>query len=87
MRKIKIGLILLFLVSIASCCKPVKEIEYVDRLVYEKPMVDSPVDTKYPELDVVINGDLVLYREMCKAQIDKCNVDKVTIYKQSQGIK
>ena len=77
---LKIGLILLSLTFIASCCKPVKEIEYVDRVEYRTPVIDKPVDTLPPEWKVSINGDMIEYREKCEAQIKKCNIDKRSMY-------
>lgn len=80
---IKIGLILLSLMLIASCCKPIKEVQYVDRIEYKTPVMSKPVDTLAPEWEVKINGDMVRYRDRCEAQIEKCNTDKEMMYKQA----
>lgn len=82
---IKIGLILLSLTFIASCCKPVKEIEYVDRVEYRTPLMSVPVPTKAPEWNVRINGDMLKYRAQCVAQIEKCNIDKQGLYDEVHG--
>lgn len=86
MKLLKIGTILLFLTFTASCTAPKKEIEYVTKVVYETPEVSRPVKTPFPEIELIINGDMLTYREQCRALIKQCNVDKQTIYNQSQGI-
>jgi len=86
MNWLKIGTIPLFLMFTVGCSTPKKEIEYIPQVIYERPEVSRPIPTPYPELDLLINGDLLVYREQCRALIRQCNVDKVTMYNQSQGI-
>jgi hypothetical protein len=42
--------------------------------------------TDYPHPGLVVWGDYKKYKEMCEAQIDKCNADKVAITNSIKGV-
>lgn len=81
--KLKSGIKVLFLLSIGislvGCCTPEVKTEYV----YQTPVVSYPSPTAYPDVTILYNEDLVRYKELCKVKIDKCNIDKETLYKQA----
>lgn len=72
------ALTLLSLTVLSSCaCKPT--IEYIDRVEYITPQIPELPPTAYPTITLNIWGDYAIYKQQCRAQIDKCNADKSAI--------
>lgn len=74
-----LALTLLSMIGLNSCstCKP--KTEYVDKIVYVKPIVPETKDTEFPSIKLKVWGDYAIYKAQCEASINACNSDKTSI--------
>ncbi len=79
-----LALILLSLLGLSSCCTP--QIKYVDRVVYEKPIIPHLDKTELPTVKLNVWGDYATYKAQCETQIKSCNVDKQTLENSAKGL-